>query len=168
MTFRSFVVSLLSVLLLAPSAAGQQLSDLIEDGRFDEAAALLTTSGQPQSAVEAGARQIWEAAYRLGYQRDDFAYALRGFQAAGGLPGLGSETHQMIEFWHGFGLYLQALPEAEPRTLRSATNTLPKFELALTLMSGAREYASENRINLQGILDKTEAWIALDREVISR
>jgi hypothetical protein len=94
---------LVAVLLQPPMVAAQDLTALISEGRFDEAAAMLGAAGPVEA--EAGARAIFRQAYVNGYQLRDYEYAIRGMSAAKRVPGVSDSLGQQLDFWHGFSMY---------------------------------------------------------------
>jgi tetratricopeptide (TPR) repeat protein len=142
---------------------------LLQVDRMDEAAAQLAeySAANPDQANQA-ANMLWADGYRNGYQQNDYNYAIRAFDAAKQIPNVGDDMVTQINFWHGFSLYSQALPEAEPQSLASAQATLPKFQQALSLLQGTGGYASANGINFQPILDATNTWIEISEGIIAR
>lgn len=152
-----------------PNAALRQGNWLIQAGRLDEAIAKLTAYVQqnPNMADQAG-RMLFADAYQNGYQDDDFAYAIRGFEAAKRLPGLSDGLVQQLNFWHGFSLYSMTFPQADAQTLESAQATQPRFQEVQRLLSGTRPYAEANNINLDQILSATQQYIDINEALIQR
>jgi len=152
-----------------PNAALRQGSWLIQAGRVQDAVAKLTAYVQqnPSQADQAG-RILFADAYTNGYQKNDYAYAIRGFQAAKSLPGLSEGLTRQLNFWHGFSLYSQTFPQADAQTLASANDTQPKFQEVMRLLADTRPYAQQNNINLDQILTATQQYIDINDAIIRR
>ena len=152
-----------------PNAALRQGNWLIQAGRVDEAVAKLTAYVQqnPQQADQAG-RILFADAYQNGYQKNDYAYAIRGFNLAKQLPGLSENLTRQLNFWHGFALYSQTFPQADAQTLASANETQPKFQEVMRLLADVRPYTQANNINLDQILAATQQYIDINDALIRR
>ena len=152
-----------------PNAALRQGNWLIQAGQIDAAVAKLTAYvEQNPSQADQAARMIFADSYQNGYQKDDFAYAIRGFTAAKQLPGISDGLMRQLNFWHGFSVYSRTLPLAEEQTLAAARNSLPGFQEALRLLQGTEEYTRSANINLQQILDATQQYIDIQEALIQR
>jgi tetratricopeptide (TPR) repeat protein len=152
-----------------PNAALRQGNWLIQAGRVDEAVAKLTAYVQqnPQQTDQAG-RILFADAYTNGYQKNDYAYAIRGFNLAKQLPGLSEGLVRQLNFWHGFALYSQTFPQADAQTLASANATQPKFQEVMRLLADVRPYTQANNINLDQVLTATQQYIDINEALIRR
>jgi tetratricopeptide (TPR) repeat protein len=152
-----------------PNAALRQGNWLIQAGRVDEAVAKLTAYVQqnPEQADQAG-RILFADAYQNGYQKNEYGYAIRGFNLAKQLPGLSENLTRQLNFWHGFALYSQTFPQADAQTLASANETQPKFQEVIRLLSDVRPYTQANNINLDQILAATQQYIDINDALIRR
>jgi hypothetical protein len=144
----------------------QTLAELIQAGRFEEAAAL-AGNASPEEAVEV-ARLIFDQAYTFGHQRRDFEYAIRGFTAAKRLVPAGDALYEQLSFWHGFALYSDAVELQAAQTLATAQATLPLFEEARDLFASAGAYPSTINVNMPQLLDATDTYIEIQQAVIRR
>jgi tetratricopeptide (TPR) repeat protein len=152
-----------------PNAALRQGSWLIQAGRVEEAVGKLTAyvEQNPAQADQAG-RILFADAYTNGYQKEDYDYAIRGFNAAKQLPGLSDNLTRQLNFWHGFSLYSDTFPDADAQTLESANATQPKFQEVMRLLADTRPYAQANNINLDQILTATQQYIDINDALIRR
>jgi len=169
MRIRSLVLaaSLLAALSWVPARVrSQDVAALISEGRFDEVAAMYPSV--PADQAEQIAQQIFRQAYQVGFQRNDYAYAIRGFAAAKRLPGLEGSRTTMLDFWHGFSLYKLAETDAERQTFEAAQRALPMLREAEALMEPTGDYAVANNINLPQILAATRQYIEIQEAVIRR
>jgi hypothetical protein len=157
--------ALLAVLLLAiPRAAdAQSIPELIEAGRFDEAAAAAPAAERDQVA-----RAIFQRAYVAGHQRQDFDYAVRGYVAAKRLVTPGDAMHDQLNFWHGFALYSAGVDAQAAQTLATAEATLPMFEEALDLFAATGEYPATVNVNVALLVRTTNSYIEIQQAVIER
>ena len=167
LTRRSLAAVALAALLGIPAQAqSQTLTELIQEGRFEEAVALAGNAG-PEEAEQA-ARAIFDEAYRMGHQRRDFDYAIRGFAAAKRLVDMGHPLHEQLSFWHGFALYSAGVEAQAAQTLASAQIALPMFEQALDLFASAGGYPTSVNVNMSQLLDATNTYIEIQNAVIRR
>lgn len=152
-----------------PNAALRQGNWLIQAGRLEDAVTVLgsAANGNPQQADQA-ARMIFNEAYQNGYQKDDFAYAVRGMVAAKRLPNLSTAMTSQLNFWHGFSIYQAAVKEAEPQKLATAQSTLPKFQEAMRLLQQAGDYPSTVNVNLAQLLENTTTFVQIQEAIIKR
>ena len=159
-------VAFATLLGLPAQAQSQTLNELIESGRFEEAAALAGNAG-PEAAAEA-ARMIFNQAYTVGHQRRDFEYAIRGFSAGKQLVDMSHPLYEQLSFWHGFALYSQAIDAQAAQTLASAEIALPMFEQARILFAEAGDYPTTVNVNMNQLLDATDTYIEIQNAVIRR
>ncbi len=142
---------------------------LLQANRLDDAAAKLAdyASRQPNQANQA-ANLVWADGYRKGYQQDNYQYAIRSFNLAKAIPGVGQDMMRQINFWHGFSLYSMTFPQADAQTLASAQATQPRFREVMQLLADTRPYAQANNINIDQILAATQQYIEINDALIER
>ena len=152
-----------------PSAALRQGNWLIQAGRIEDAVSVLAMAAadDPQQAEQA-ARMIFAEAYQNGYQKDDFAYSIRGMMAAKELPNLSVEMTGQLNFWHGFSIYQTAVKEQEPQTLATARSSLPKFQEAMRLLGQAGDYPASVNVNLAQLLENATTYVEIQEAIIKR
>ncbi|HUF74673.1 MAG TPA: hypothetical protein VMM35_00280 [Longimicrobiales bacterium] len=164
---RSLAAVAFAALLGVPAQAqSQTLTELIQEGRFDEAVALVGNAG-PEETAEA-ARAIFQQAYTFGQQRGDFAYAIRGFAAAKRLVDMSHPLYEQLSFWHGFAFYSQGVEAQAAQTLASAQVALPMFEEARELFASAGAYPQSVNVNMTQLLEATNVYIEIQNAVIQR
>ena len=157
-------VLLAAVLIGIPVAAdAQDITALIQAGRFEEAAA-----AAPSDQRDEVARAIFQRAYQFGHQIQDFAYASRGYAAAKRLVTMGDPMYEQLSFWHGFALYSSAVDAQAAQTVASAQAALPMFEGALDLFAEAGAYPTSVNVNMVQLVDATNTYIAIQQAVIRR
>lgn len=153
-----------------PNVSLRQGNWLIQAGRVEDAVAVLreAVAGNPAQA-DVAARLIFADAYSNGVQKERFAYAITGIQAAKQLPDLPSMMLSQLNFWHAYSLYTGGVKEQEPQTLAVAQATLPKFQEAIRLFNQAKEYAdSQPSINLSQFLNNTQTYVEIQEAIIKR
>lgn len=164
---RSLVTVAFAALLGMPAQAqSQTLAELIQQGRFEEAVAVVGNASPDVSA--ATARLIFNQAYTVGHQRDDFEYAIRGFAAAKRLVDMSHPLYEQLSFWHGFALYSQGVDAQAAQTLASAEIALPLFEAALDQFAAAGDYPATVNVNMSQLLEATDTYIEIQNAVIRR
>jgi TolA-binding protein len=167
LTRRSLAAVALAALLGAPAQAqSQTLTELIQQGRFEEAVALVGNAG-PEEAAEA-ARAIFNQAYQVGHQRGDYDYAIRGFTAGKRLVDMSHPLYEQLSFWHGFALYSQGVEVQAAQTLASAQIALPMFEQALDLFAYAGDYPTSVNVNMTQLVQAASTYIEIQNAVIRR
>jgi len=168
LTRRNVVAMVASTALLVrpgPTEA-QTLDELIETGRFEDAVSMVANAS-PEEAREA-ARLIFNAAYRMGHQQQDYDFAIRGFTAAKRLVDLGEALYEQLSFWHGFSVYSAAVEAQLPQTIATAEIALPMFEEARDLFTSVGTYPSTINVNMAQLLDATDTYIEIQQTVIRR
>ena len=151
------------------AAALRQGSWLIEAGRTEEAAAALgeVAAASPEQA-ERAAQVIFADAYRRGIQQENFQHAASALEVARGLPNVGTQLLDQLEFWGGYSLFRGAVVEQEPSTVETAQATLPKFQQALTLIQESGDYASTVDVDLAELVDNVSTYIEIQEAIIRR
>ena len=152
--------------LIPAQAHAQSAADLVREGRFDEAAALVVNAG-PQERSDV-ARLIFDQAYTSGHQSGDYEYAIRGFTAGKRLVSMSDPMYEQLSFWHGFALFNAAVREAAAQTLASAELTLPMFEQAMELFASAGDYPARVNVNMTQLLENADTYIEIQEAVIRR
>ena len=148
------------------SVQPQSLAELVGAGRFEEAAASLS-SASPEEA-EAGALLIFNEAYRVGFQRQDYVLAIRGFAAAKLVPGLSERRNEMLDFWEGMARFQSAIPLAQPQDLPAAQASLPLFRDALALFNASGEYPASVNMDIGTLLLGLTQFIEIQEAIIRR
>lgn len=121
--------------------------------------------GQDPSVVS---KVIFSDAYQKGVQNKNWNYALQGIQMAKTFD-VNAETKQMLDFWHGWVLYSQAIDMEKPETLDTAKKTLPLFQQAKTLFQSGTPYANtQPSVNINQILNATDQYIEIQQLIIKR
>ena len=152
-----------------PTASLRQGQWLIQAKRIDEAVPVLTREAQKgEQQADQAARLFFNEGYTQGHQQNDFAYSIRNMSAAKQLPNVSATMRNQLNFWHGFGLYSQALAEQEPQTLASAQATLPKFRQALELFNQSGGYPASVNVNMTQLLEATNTYIEIQDAIIRR
>lgn len=165
-TLRSVLI-LTALTLLAPTAVQpQSLAEFVDAGRFEDAAAALAAA-TPEEA-DAGAELIFNGAYRVGFLRQDFIYATRGFAAAKGIPGLSEGRQSMLAFWHGLARFQSAIPMARDQNMASAQSALPLFREAHALISASGDYPASVNMDIGTLFRGLEQFIGIQEAIIRR
>ena len=152
-----------------PDIAVRQASLLITAQRFDESVPLL------RKAVEGGedpnrvSRMILADANTNGLRANNYDYAIRLLEVAISFE-VSQEQKEELDFFLGYSLLMSSRGAQEPQTLQSAQATLPRFQRALRLLSGARAYDQRNggRMNLGQLLEATNTYIEIQEAIILR
>jgi len=135
---RACLVALFAAATLGSPASGQDVTELLGAGRYEEAAALLAGVG-PQTAY-VGAEMIFERAHGTDYQNGDFANAVRGFTAGATVPHLTERQRQRFDFWHGAALV--SIVRRDLETSLGREEALAMLEEAYMLLLSGKDYAA--------------------------
>ncbi|HUF75041.1 MAG TPA: tetratricopeptide repeat protein [Longimicrobiales bacterium] len=152
-----------------PTASLRQGQWLIQAKRIDEAVPVLTSEAQKgERQADQAARLFFNEGYTNGHQQNDYGYSIRNMTAGKQLPNVSAALGNQLNFWHGFGLYSQAMAEQEPQTLASAQATLPKFRQALELFNQSGNYPASVNVNMTQLLEATNTYIEIQDAIIRR
>ena len=130
-------VVLVAVMWSAPLAA-QDVTELLEAGRYEDAAALLANVG-PETAY-VGAEMIYERAYETDFESEAWESAIRGFAAGSTIPNLSQRQAQRFFFWHGVALRNIVLRDRGGALDKA--EALAMLDEAYELLLQARDYAA--------------------------
>jgi tetratricopeptide (TPR) repeat protein len=152
-----------------PNVGLRQGKWLLDAGRTREAAAALKAlaTADPAQADAAG-RMVLAQAYAQGVQPKKWPVAIEALDAARGIPGMGAETTQQINFWLGYSLLQGSITEQEARTVETAQATLPKFQRARQLFGEVGNYPSKVNVNLADLLQAVDQYIEIQESIIKR
>jgi len=142
---------------------------LMDAGRVQDAVPVLKKAVQKgEQTPDVVARLLLADAHQKGVQKDDYAYAIKGIQAAEQFD-VSPKVKSELSFWHAYSLFQQAQKEQQPQTVETAKSTLPKFQQALKLFQSAKGYAAQqSSIDLQKFLDATNTFIEIQQAIIKR
>jgi tetratricopeptide (TPR) repeat protein len=143
---------------------------LIAEKRLEDAtAALLPTATDAESANNA-ANLIFNEAYTNGFQAEDWAYSIRGMTAAKGIPNIGAEMREQLNFWHAFSVFQRTMPliPAQDPTLADARAAQPGFQEAKTLFGQSGGYPARAGVNMTPLMAGVDQYLEICEIIIRR
>jgi len=153
-----------------PNISARQGNWLLTAGRIDQALPMFRDAIQRgEQSADAVVNLIFGNAYNQGVRNQNWDYAIRVLRLTGEFSA-STEIRQRSNFWLGYALYSRASVEQEPQTLETANATLPQFQEALRLLSGAASYAQGNNLegSRQELLSATNTYIEIQEAIIRR
>jgi tetratricopeptide (TPR) repeat protein len=143
---------------------------LIAERRLEDAAAALRPMATDQAKADNAANIVFNEAYSNGFQREDWAYSIRGMTAAKAIPNISSNMREQLNFWHGFSVFQRTIPlmPAEEPTMADARAAQPGFQEARDLFNQAGSYPQRANVNMAGIMDGLNQYLEICEILIRR
>lgn len=157
-----------------PNVSVMQGQWLFQAGQFEEGFRYIREAVEKgEQTPEAMAVYVWGQAWNNGLQGNrNLALGVQLIEMAKTLPIQDPMVRSQLDFWHGFGIFNQAIRLAEPENLQSAQRTLPMFRQALELFRAGQAWAtspqSQVRNNYAQYIANTEQYIEIQELLIRR
>ncbi len=152
-----------------PTASLKQGQWLIQAGRLTDAVNVLKTSAaMGQKQADQSAQMIFVDAYTNGVRKNKYTYASKGLEAARSLPNLSADMQHQLTFWQAYSIYQEAIAEQKPQSLKTAKETLPKFEQALDLLKHVGDYPKSVKVDLKQLVDNLNTYVDIQKAIIKR
>ena len=153
-----------------PSLHLRMGSWLIEKGRFDEAVPVLQRSVEHGRSPDDAAQLIFANAHSryVAPSQKNYPRFVELVQLAKGFD-VSESKKQLLDFWHGFGLFQRGIAMQAPETVASANRSLPVFQEALRLFRRSKAYADQQpSINYQQFVSAANTYIEIQEALIKR
>ena len=152
-----------------PTAYLRKGTWLLAEKRIEDAAAALAVSATTPEAADNAANLIFNEAYANGFQKEDWAYSIRGMVAAKQLPNVSTNMMEQLNFWHGFSVFQRTRPliPAEP-ALADAQRAQPGFQEAKDLLSRAGGYPGRVQMDMAALMSGVDQYLEICELVIRR
>jgi tetratricopeptide (TPR) repeat protein len=143
---------------------------LIEERRLEDAAAALGASATTPEAADNAANLIFNEAYANGFQREDWAYSIRGMTAAKSIPNISTNMREQLNFWHGFSVFQRTRPliPAEEPSLADARAAQPGFQEAKALFGQAGSYPARAQVDMTTLMSGVDQYLEICEIIIRR
>ena len=153
-----------------PSLHLRMGSWLTATGRFEDAVPVLTKAVENGSNPDDAANMIFARAHRLyvAPTQKNFPRFVELIQLAKVFE-VSEGIRELLDFWHGYGLYYRGIAMQEPETVASANRSLPVFQEALRLFRRSKAYTdTQPSINLETFVGATTQYIDIQEALIKR
>jgi len=157
-----------------PNVAVMQGQWLFQSGDYDNGFTYIQEAVRNgEQTAEAMAQFLFGQAWNNGLNGNrNLALGISLIEKAKQLPIQDSNVRSQMDFWHGFGLFNQAIPLQEPNTLPSAQRTLPMFQEALRLFQSGQAWAtspaSPVRANYAQYVANAQEFIEIQQLIVRR
>jgi tetratricopeptide (TPR) repeat protein len=151
-----------------PTAALRKATWLIAVQRLEDAVAALTPIAVDQASADNAANMIFNEAYTNGFNKQDWAYSIRGMIAAKRIPNIGRAMTEQLNFWHGFSVFQRTSPLAAPQDIAAARASLPGFQEAQTLLNQAGAYPASVNMDMATLMGGLATYIEIQEAIIRR
>jgi tetratricopeptide (TPR) repeat protein len=143
---------------------------LIAERRLEDAAAALARTATDQQKADNAANLIFNEAYSNGFQRQDWAYSIRGMVAAKNMPNISTNMREQLNFWHGFSVFQRTIPlmPAQDPALADARAAQPGFQEAKQLFEQAGSYPTRADVNMAALMDGVNQYLEICEIIIRR
>jgi tetratricopeptide (TPR) repeat protein len=153
------------------SAYVRKATWLIAERRLEDAAAALRPMATDQAKADNAANIIFNEAYTNGFQREDWAYSIRGMTAAKGIPNISSSMQEQLNFWHGFSVFQRTRPlipaEGQP-TLEQVRQAQPGFQETKELFNRAGGYPQRANVDMATLMSGVDQYLEICEIIIRR
>lgn len=151
------------------SAHMRKATWLIAERRLEDAAAALQRTATDQAKADNAANLLFNEGYTNGFQRQDYAYTVRGMAAAKTIPNISTNMREQLNFWHGMAIFERTRPliPAEP-TLADARAAQPGFEETKALWGQVGGYPARVNTDMTQLLSAVDQYLEICEVVIRR
>jgi tetratricopeptide (TPR) repeat protein len=144
---------------------------LIAERRLEDAAAALRPIATDPAKADNAANIIFNEAYSNGFQREDWAYSIRGMTAAKGIPNISSNMQEQLNFWHGFSVFQRTRPlipsDGQP-TLEQVRQAQPGFQETKELFTAAGSYPQRANVDMTTLMSGVDQYLEICEIIIRR
>jgi hypothetical protein len=132
-------MTLIAMIGLGGTLSAQGIPELIQTGRYDEAAARLAVAAA--DTAEMGGEMLFDVAYRNEFQQNDWESAIRAFVAGKTIPQLNERQRQRFDFYHAVALVNIVRGDTGNPPELTREETLALLQEAYDLLIVSRAYA---------------------------
>ena len=144
---------------------------LIAERRFEDAASTLRPMATDQAKADNAANIVFNEAYSNGFQREDWAYSIRGMTAAKSIPNISSNMQEQLNFWHGFSVFQRTRPliptDGQP-TLEQVRQAQPGFQETKQLFTLAGGYPQRANVDMATLMSGVDQYLEICEIIIRR
>lgn len=144
---------------------------LIAERRLEDAASTLRPMATDQAKADNAANIIFNEAYSNGFQREDWAYSIRGMTAAKSIPNISSNMQEQLNFWHGFSVFQRTRPliptDGQP-TLEQVRQAQPGFQETKELFTLAGGYPQRANVDMATLMSGVDQYLEICEIIIRR
>lgn len=151
-----------------PSASLRKGTWLIEVKRLEDAVAALTPIAKDAQSADNAANMVFNEAYTNGFQKQDWAYSIRGMVAAKQLPNTSTRMKEQLNFWQGLSVFQRTIPLAQAQDIAAARASLPGFQEAQTLLNQAGGYPASVGTDIAPTMSALTQFIEIQEMIIRR
>ncbi|MGE0159053.1 MAG: tetratricopeptide repeat protein [Gemmatimonadales bacterium] len=144
---------------------------LIAERRLEDAAAALRPTATDQAKADNAASLIFNEAYTNGFQKNDWAYSIRGMMLAKNLPNISTNMREQLNFWHAYSVFQRTrgiMPTEEQPTLAQAREAQPGFQEAKTLFGQAGGYPARAGVDMATLMSGVDQYLEICDIIIRR
>ena len=151
-----------------PTASLRKATWLLAVQRLEDAVAALIPIAKDQPSADNAANMIFNEGYSNGFNKQDWAYSIRGMVGAKRIPNVGRAMTEQLNFWHGFSVLQRTIPQAEAKDIAAARASLPGFQEAQTLLNQAGAYPASVSMDMATLMGGLAQFIELQEAIIRR
>jgi Flp pilus assembly protein TadD len=143
---------------------------MIAERRLEDAAAALRPMATDEAKATNAANIIFNEAYANGFQREDWAYSIRGMTAAKQIPNISTQMREQLNFWHAFSVFQRTRPliPAEDPTLADARAAQPGFLEAKELFGQSGSYPQRAQVDMAPLMQGVDQYLEICEIIIRR
>lgn len=155
-----------------PTAHVRKGTWLIAEKRLEDAAAALGEMATSPEAADNAASLIFNEAYTNGFQRQDWAYTIRGVTAGKSVPNISANMREQLSYWHGMAVLQRTMPlipaSTQDATLADARAAQPGFQEAKTLFGQAGDYPRRAGTDMAAVMSAVDQYLEICEIIIRR
>jgi tetratricopeptide (TPR) repeat protein len=151
-----------------PTASLRKATWLIGVQRLEEAAQALAPTARDAASADNAATMLFNEGYANGFQKENWAYSIRGMLAAKSIPNISSRMREQLNFWHGFSVFQRTMPLAAAQDLAAARASLPGFQEAQGLLNQAGGYPASVNMDMATLMGGLAQFIEIQEAIIRR
>ncbi len=151
-----------------PTARLRKATWLIGVQRLEEAAQALAPTARDGASADNAATLLFNEGYANGFQKQNWAYSIRGMTAAKSIPNITARMREQLNFWHGFSVFQRTIPLAAAQDLAAARASLPGFQEAQGLLNQAGGYPASVNMDMATLMGGLAQFIEIQEAIIRR
>ena len=151
-----------------PTATLRKATWLIAVQRIEDAVAALIPIAKDQPSADNAANMIFNEGYTNGFNKQDWAYSIRGMVGAKRIPNVSRGIAEQLNFWHGFSVFQRTMPQAAAQDIAAARASLPGFQEAQTLLNQAGAYPASVNMDMATLMGGLAQFIEIQEAIIRR
>jgi tetratricopeptide (TPR) repeat protein len=153
-----------------PTAALRKGTWLIAEKRLEDAATALRPMATDPAKADNAANLVFNEGYTNGFQKNDWAYSIRGMTAAKSIPNISAQMQEQLNFWHAFSVFQRTRPliPAENPALADARAAQPGFQEAKELFGRAGGYPARAGVDMTTLMSGVDQYLEICEIIIRR